>query len=251
MLVFAGSCAHTEDRTADEVARLRRELHQVRSRLDETHTRIARLEARVEAQRTRAAPLPADESVPAAPEDRPLPVVRLTPDGEAVTKAPETPILIRLRGNEEGAVETSPPIVAAPAASLEDAETRYREALSTLREARDPVLAIERFGAFRRAHPDHRLLDNAVYWTGEAYMMLLEHERALTEFEALLARHPRSNKVPWAKLRAAESHLALGRVARGRTLLSAVTRDHPRTEPARLAADRLRTLSAHRDENRP
>lgn len=251
VLVGTSACAHQDDGARAEVVRLRRELHRVRARVDAYQLRIARLEASM-AQAPAPEPALEERASAARAPDAALPVVRLTPDGEALEGESEAPIMIRLRGRESSvAVDRDVLRRPDPLDSKGDAEEAYRTALTALRDAHDPGQAIRRFDAFRRAHPGHALEDNAVYWTGEAYMMLLEHEQALQAFERVLARFPRSNKVPWAKLRAAESHLALGQVAKGRTLLDTVTRDYPSTEPARLAAARLRTLSATRDENRP
>lgn len=268
-LLLAGgptsACASSQAPIERELSRLRQEVHVLRGRLDSARDQIATLEMKVGALSARDAaspptPTPVSAERGSSPPTRraatpSLPVVRLgvkqadTSSGDALGAVDrgEPPVLIRIRGSQaeklpvDHAVLKRPdPVLDAPKRNAAaDPDAAYRSALDALRTDRDPAAALRRFEGFLDRFPDHHLADNALYWSGEAQAMLLRHERAIAIFRSLLADHPRSNKVPWASLRLAESHLALGRAERGRALLEKLSADHPNSEPARLARARL------------
>lgn len=279
MALFASACATSDGRLEAELSRLRQEVHGLRGQVVASRDRVEALEAQVgrlerarqapPAPRASRGPTLSPESPPAAPSEprtlpaapsgpRTLPVVRLSADGRAsATDATATgPVMIRVRGERAERLAVDHEVLERPD-PLSSASTRpagaepaYRQALDTLREEHDPALALERFDAFLGAYPKHHLADNALYWKGEALQTLVEHERALATFESLLRRHPQSNKAAWAKLRAAESCLALGNEAKGRRLLADLRATEPNSEPAKLARQRLEALADAPQVNR-
>lgn len=235
----------------------------------------ARASARTEGGGLEAPGFVADPAAPAAAltAGRALPVVRLgvgpggpvqidrdaglEAEGIAGADAPigaidrgEPPVLIRIQGDQSERLQVDHDVLERPDPVLDaprKPEAAYRAALETLRRDRDPARALARFRAFLADHPEHPLADNALYWTGESHQMLVEHAEAIRTFELLLVRYPGSKKAPWAKLRVAESHIALGHVDLGRRLLEALADDEPGTEPARLAGARLERLAVDRN----
>lgn len=187
---------------------------------------------------------------------RSLPVVRVGEIGAAANSSGEgtgtgaqdhgqPPVMIRLRGEETSSerLTVDRNVLRKPDPVLErrskEAERSYQQALKMLRERRDPHASLEMFSKFLAKYKGHHLADNAVYWSGEAHQLLVQHEQAIVLFTQLLAAYPDSNKVPWAKLRMAQSQIALGQSDAGRALLQRVQSEHPRSEPARIARSQL------------
>ena len=159
----------------------------------------------------------------------------------------EPPVLIRVRGAASDRLTVDHDVLSKPDPVLDKpivgAEESYRRALNKLRKDNDPGKALVMFRAFLKKNPEHHLADNALYWSGEAHQVLVQHQRAIEVFRRLLESFPRSNKVSWAKLRMAESYLTLGEVEAGRALLARLRTEHPKSEPARLAGARLAALA--------
>ena len=121
------------------------------------------------------------------------------------------------------------------------ARSAYRAAYETLKGG-DHARAISGFRKFLRQHPKHDYADNAQYWLGEAFYDQRQYDAALAEFQTVILNYPRGNKVTGAKLKAAYCHVALGNYARAKTLLEQLVTEHPNSGPARLAADKLKSL---------
>jgi len=50
------------------------------------------------------------------------------------------------------------------------------------------------FGAFLIKYPRHAFSDNALYWMGEGYLAQKSYRRAITRFQELIEKFPRSDK---------------------------------------------------------
>ncbi|MDX1481879.1 MAG: tol-pal system protein YbgF [Woeseiaceae bacterium] len=122
------------------------------------------------------------------------------------------------------------------------AQENYEAAFGLLREQRY-AQAGEAFAQFLAAFPDSQLADNAQYWLAESHYVTGQFERALTEFEKVLDRYPRSMKVPDAMLKIGFCHYELERWPDARIALSEVVADFPDTTAARLAEQRLAKMS--------
>lgn len=262
------ACAADTTPFERELSRLRQELHGLRASLQSSEARVRRLETRLSDVEVRPpAPERAAEpvSTPAAPKPaKALPVVRLgvqPAEGSdlGARDRGQPPVMIRVRGTRSERLAVDHDVLKKPDPLLEAApraktggsgplsaspDGMYEASLARLRKEKDPEAALAGFEVFLDRHPRHHLADNALYWSGEARQMLLQHNAALGLFQALLVRHPQSNKVPWAKLRLAESHLALGDEAQGRATLKSLRSAHPGSEPARIAGDRLAALTS-------
>ncbi len=140
-----------------------------------------------------------------------------------------------------------PPIHAAAAAPTEHAAPAaeplalYKSAYDDLRAGRHDA-AEKGFRDFVRRYPHHDYADNAQYWLGECFYDQKRYDKAAPEFRAVLTRWPTGNKAPDAMLKLGFSLIALGDVDKGGKVLREVPATYPRTEAARLAADRLAQL---------
>lgn len=103
-------------------------------------------------------------------------------------------------------------------------------------------LAILGFREYLQTFPDTELSDNAYYWIGECYYSQAKHEQASREFETVLNRFPHSDKVAGAMLKRGYALLADGERQSGIVQLRALVSDHPASDEAQLARQRLREL---------
>jgi tol-pal system protein YbgF len=126
-------------------------------------------------------------------------------------------------------------------AARRDPRGEYRRYLEALR-AGNHAFAITGFRNFVEEYPRHELADNAQYWLGEAYYDLDDYERALLEFRKVVTLFPGGGKVPDALLKIGFCHVALGDEDAARRVLRRVVERYSDTNPARLAADRLKSL---------
>ncbi len=189
-----------------------------------------------------------------------LPVVRISRDGTPIEDVGAVddgspPILIKMGPTpqprlvvDESVLRKPDPVLhggttTRPGRDAAAAQKQYQQALTVLREERDPARAKALFVAFQTQHPDSDLADNAVYWAGEADLMLTEFALAEQSFRRLLREHPKSNKVRYALLRLGESLIHQGRVEAGFRYLREVKRRFPDSEAATEAEAKLETWS--------
>jgi tol-pal system protein YbgF len=174
-------------------------------------------------------------------------------DDEGLIPAPERAPIILPEGAGElpvtrGAVPTvdahvrrarSAPLRASRPADPPRAEyERYVAALKVGNHA----YAVAGLRAFIERYPDDDIADNAQYWLGESYYDQKDYQTAGGEFQKVLDRYPRGNKVADAMLKLGFCHAALGKLDRAREVLRHVVEQYPKTSPARLASERLASL---------
>lgn len=134
----------------------------------------------------------------------------------------------------------SAPAVAAP--SNDDPLRLYREAQNELRAGHHDA-AEKMFRDFVKRFAHHDYADNAQYWLGECFYARKRYAEAAGEFQMVLATYPTGNKAPDAMLKLAYCLIAMGDESRGRDMLGKLPEAYPRTEAARLAAEKMAELS--------
>ena len=117
----------------------------------------------------------------------------------------------------------------------------YREAFETYQRG-DMEGARKKFEAFLKQYPNTDLSDNAQFWIGETYYGKKDFERAILEYEKVMAKYPEGDKVPAAILKQAFSFLELGDKTNGKSLLRRVIERYPHSEQAEIAKKRLETI---------
>lgn len=103
-------------------------------------------------------------------------------------------------------------------------------------------LALQGFTEYLRRWPNTDLADNAQYWIGECYDALDRPEEALAAFTRVLEGHPTSDKAAAAQLKKGLLYLKLGDNGQGVVHLQYVVYEHPGTNAADLAREKLRSL---------
>ena len=146
-----------------------------------------------------------------------------------------------LGGSGLGAPSSSAAARRGPSATA-DPQALYQSAYNDyLRGNYD--LAIRGFGEYLRPFPDTEQSDNAAYWIGECYFSQGRYRQAIGEFDKMLNRYPRSDKLASALLKKGYAYLELQPARAGRGAAAArpapVPR-HRRGEPGTPAPARGR-----------
>lgn len=103
-------------------------------------------------------------------------------------------------------------------------------------------LAIAGFRDYLKTNPNSDLSDNALYWIGESLFSLKKYREAITEFDTVITRFPKSAKVSGALLKKGYSYIEVGEKAQGIVQLQYVVHEHPTSSEAALARQKLKSL---------
>lgn len=103
-------------------------------------------------------------------------------------------------------------------------------------------LAIEGFREFLQTSPQSELADNAAYWIGESLFSQKKYRDAIQQFDSVVNSYPKSDKVPGALLKKGFAYISVGERAQGVVQLQYVLHEHPRSQEAALARQRLKQL---------
>jgi len=131
--------------------------------------------------------------------------------------------------------------VAAPANPAADPMQVYQAAYRDYQRG-NYDLAIEGFREFMTANPTSDYADNASYWVGESLFSQKKYRDAIAQFDSVVSKFPKSDKVPGALLKKGFAYLALGERGQGIVQLQYVVHEHPNAAEAALARQRLKTL---------
>ena len=117
----------------------------------------------------------------------------------------------------------------------------YRDAYESYQKG-DNDGARRKFEAFLKQYPNTDLSDNAQFWIGETYYAKKDFEKAILEYEKVIAKYPEGDKVPAALLKQAFAFLELGDKTNGRNLLRRVIERFPHSEQSEMAIKKLETI---------
>jgi tol-pal system protein YbgF len=143
-----------------------------------------------------------------------------------------------LATGEEATAEVNVP---APPVSSGDPMQTYQAAYRDYQRGNFD-LAIEGFREFLEGNATSDLADNAAYWMGESLFSQKKYREAIEQFDAVVNRYPQSDKVPGALLKKGYAYINVGENAQGVVQLQYVVHEHPRSQEASLARQRLRQL---------
>ena len=131
--------------------------------------------------------------------------------------------------------------VAPPAAPGEDPMQMYQAAYRDYQRGNFD-LSIAGFKEFVARNPKSDLADNAAYWIGESLFSQKKYREAIEQFDSVVTSYPKSDKVPGALLKKGYAYINLGEKAQGVVQLQYVVHEHPNTQEATLARQRLKQL---------
>lgn len=103
--------------------------------------------------------------------------------------------------------------------------------------------AADLFSTFAKAHPDHALADNAMYWLGECHYSLGRYQKAIIVFKALVKTYPKAAKVPDALLKTGYAYLSLDDINRANHFLKLVLKKYPFSPAGEKAQDKLKEFN--------
>lgn len=128
-----------------------------------------------------------------------------------------------------------------PASPTEDPLALYQAAYKDYQKG-NYDLAIEGFRDFLKDNADSDLADNAAYWIGESLFSQKKHQLAIEQFNRVINGYPKSDKIPAALLKKGYAYIELGEKAQGVVQLQYVLHEHPRSQEASLARQKLKAL---------
>ena len=150
--------------------------------------------------------------------------------------APGTPGMEGVGGVVAGAPETEISVSG-------DAPPEVREGAEILRRG-DSQAAIQKFREFLRQQPKSPHADDAQYLIGEAYFRSKDFNRAILEFNEVLLRYPKGDRVPSALLRQAFAFAELGDKVDARLVLQKLLSEHGTSPEAEKGRQKLAELAA-------
>jgi tol-pal system protein YbgF len=103
-------------------------------------------------------------------------------------------------------------------------------------------LAIDGFRDFLGSNANADLADNAAYWIGESLFSQKKYREAIEQFDAVVNKYPKSDKVPGALLKKGYAYINVGERAQGVVQLQYVLHEHPKSQEASLARQKLKQL---------
>lgn len=103
-------------------------------------------------------------------------------------------------------------------------------------------LAISGFEDFLKQSPNSQLADNAAYWIAESLFSQKKYREAIKQFDSVVTKYPKSDKVAGSLLKKGYAYIAVGERAQGVVQLQYVIHEHPASQEAALAKQRLKQL---------
>lgn len=142
------------------------------------------------------------------------------------------------------ALEQAPRVHGDPGSLAQAGDERiaYDAAFSVMRGGQY-TQAAQQFEAFLAQFPNGIYAPNALYWLGQSYYLTSRYAEAEQQFDAVVARYPTHQKAADALLKLGLAQLETGKPEEGQRTLGEVGTRYPGTEAARIAGDRLGSLS--------
>jgi len=103
----------------------------------------------------------------------------------------------------------------------------------------DFQIAQEGFRKLINMYPESRRADNAQFWIGEISYRQKRYEDAILEYQTVIEKYPKGNKVKAALLNRASHFFNLGDKANARLILQELVDRYPDSHEAKLARDKL------------
>ena len=117
----------------------------------------------------------------------------------------------------------------------------YQEALD-LFKAKKFKQAKKALKKYIDTNPNGDMLDNAHFWIGECEYNLKRYEEAILEYQVVISKFPKSNKIPDALLKQGLSFAKLGDIESAKIVLSKLVKKYPSSPQAKVGRKQLSRL---------
>jgi tol-pal system protein YbgF len=98
------------------------------------------------------------------------------------------------------------------------------------------------FEKFLEKYPNSRIADNGRFWIGEAYYAEGWYQKAILEYQEVIEKYPKGNKVPGAYLKQGISFSKIGENANAKLVLNELIKRFPGTNEAELAKQQIKQI---------
>ena len=106
----------------------------------------------------------------------------------------------------------------------------------------DVETAREGFKTFLKRYPKSTRADNAQFWIGEIYYREKWYEKAILEYQKVIEKYPKGNKVPAALLKQGLAFFNLGDKVNSRLILKELVKKYPGSNEGKIAKQKLKGL---------
>jgi tol-pal system protein YbgF len=102
--------------------------------------------------------------------------------------------------------------------------------------------AREGFKKLLKEFPNSENADNAQFWIGEIYYREKWYEKAILEYQNVIEKYPKGNKVTASLLKQGFAFFNLGDKANARLILSELIKKYPKSNEAKIAKRKLKGI---------
>ena len=127
------------------------------------------------------------------------------------------------------------------AAKQPQAQTLYQQGKQAFDQG-DFNAARENFEKIIAQFPKSEHADNAQFWIGEIYYREKWYEKAILEYQKVIEKYPKGNKVPASLLKQGFSFLNLDDKANARLILKELVKKYPDSNEGKIARQKLEEL---------
>lgn len=129
----------------------------------------------------------------------------------------------------------------APTAKTASEEELYQRAKLAFDQG-NTAAARKIFEELLQQYPASPNADNAQFWIGETFYREKAYEKSILEYQKVIEKYPKGNKVPGALLKQGMAFLGLGDKVNSRLIFEELIRKHPNTAESKAAAEKLKEL---------
>jgi tol-pal system protein YbgF len=228
-----------------QIQTLQREVERLRADVDEggggvgrSDARLAQLEARIATLERGAGlpppPVPTGEEETATSESLPPPTTPPT------TLPPPPPPPPPAGGDDTFRHDIGQEQAAAGAVNVAERQ-EYLAALDLAAAGQCPR-AIPALNGFASKHKDSPLADNALYWAARCHAARRDQNQAISKFYEVVTKYPKGDKAAAALWAQGNLFIDMGNTPDARIVLGKLIREHPGSEEAARARQKLNEL---------
>jgi len=187
-------------------------------------------------------PRPVQAERPPVPAQTPPPAPAMTPSMEPAAPAPLPPAIPQAPQAPQPPQASPAPQAQPSSASVSvNEQMLYTEALRAVSSNKNDE-GRKKFNEFLAKYPNSTKTPEALYWIGESYMGDKSYNQAILSFKEVTARYPKDPKSDESLYRIADAYERLGDKANAVFNLKLLVDEHPNSEFAGKARQKLKQL---------